>query len=130
MCAILPIIHTAARGTDALAGRLRRTARAEGPSRWLGDHDEMLVLAVRTNIDIDDDLMETARQAARRKTKKATVEEALRAVSASCPASVLTVAGLLFAQIAGVNTWIDHVRTDVRELRADHVRFRRALAVP
>jgi Arc/MetJ family transcription regulator len=33
---------------------------------------------VRTNIDIDDDLMEAALQAALRKTKKATVEEALR----------------------------------------------------
>lgn len=37
--------------------------------------------------------------------------------------AVLTVAGLLFAQIAGVNTRIDDVRADVRELRADHVRF-------
>ena len=33
---------------------------------------------MRTNIDIDDELMEAALQAARRKTKKATVEEALR----------------------------------------------------
>lgn len=33
---------------------------------------------VRTNIDIDDDLMAAALEAARRKTKKATVEEALR----------------------------------------------------
>ncbi len=33
---------------------------------------------MRTNIHIDDDLMDAALQVARRKTKKATVEEALR----------------------------------------------------
>ena len=44
--------------------------------------------------------------------------------------TVLSVAGLLFAQIDLVNTRIDdlaravsELRTDVRELRADHVRF-------
>ena len=37
--------------------------------------------------------------------------------------AVLTVAGLLFAQIDGVNNRIDDVRADIRELRADHVRF-------
>ena len=33
---------------------------------------------MRTNIDIDDDLMAAALQAAQRQTKKATAEEALR----------------------------------------------------
>lgn len=37
---------------------------------------------MRTNIDIDDDLMERAMKATRQKTKKATVEAALRRVVA------------------------------------------------